>query len=72
MNQIEYVTTRQFAEMCRVSLSAVRLWRRRGIGPQPIIIGRLGLYRRDEAEAWAKNYLKYYTCYKMAYPERCR
>jgi len=72
MKQIEYVTAREFAKMCGVSVSAVRVWRVRRIGPQPVIVGHLSLYRRDEAEEWAKNYIPFYTCYKISHPERCR
>jgi hypothetical protein len=71
-NQFEYVTAREFAKMCKVSLAAVRVWRKQRIGPQPVIVGHLSLYRRDEAEEWAKNYIPFYTRHKMAHPERYR
>ena len=65
MSQIEYVTTKEFAEMCRVDIATVRVWRRRQIGPKPIYIGGIHLYRRDEATEWAKSYIPFYTCHQI-------
>jgi predicted DNA-binding transcriptional regulator AlpA len=69
-NEFEYITVTEFAQMCKVSVATAILWRRQGIGPQPIKVGRTNLYRRQEAEEWAKNYIPYYTCYKLRNPGR--
>ena len=61
----EYVTTKELAEMCRVSVITVRFWKRRQIGPKPVRIGGINLYRRDEAEQWAKNYIPFYTSHQI-------
>jgi len=68
--EFEYITAREFAKMCKVSLATVYVWRKQRIGPQPVSVGHLNLYRREEAEEWAKNYIPFYTFYKIKNPER--
>jgi DNA-binding transcriptional MerR regulator len=65
MSQIEYVTAKELAEMCRVTVATVRVWRRRKIGPQPILVGSINLYKREEAIEWAKVYIPFFTSYQI-------
>jgi hypothetical protein len=65
MSQIEYVTTKELAQMCNVTTATVRVWVKNKIGPQPIRVAGFNLYRRQEAIEWAKSYVPFYTSHKI-------
>lgn len=52
--QTDLLTVAEFAEMARVTVSAVRRWAWKGVGPKPQRPPGSGLvrYRRAEVEAW--------------------
>jgi DNA-binding transcriptional MerR regulator len=47
-----YFDEAEEAELLGVSLSTLRRWKRRKIGPVPITVGRSTLYSIDENERW--------------------
>lgn len=48
----EYITTREFAELARVSPETVRYWRFVGKGPVSFKLGRRVLYVAVEVREW--------------------
>ncbi len=56
----DLMTTREVAELCRVSEVTVRWWRHIGRGPRSLTLpgGRRVLYRRDDVESWLASGLQ--------------
>jgi predicted DNA-binding transcriptional regulator AlpA len=52
--QNELITAAEFAAMAKVTISAVRRWAAKDIGPKPLrpTGSRLVRYRREEVDAW--------------------
>jgi DNA-binding transcriptional MerR regulator len=46
------LTEEEVAKLCRVSLSAVRYWRRHGTGPEHVWAGRYPRYWRSKVLEW--------------------
>lgn len=47
-----YLTTSEFADLCRVTPETVRYWRHVGRGPQHFKLGRRVLYAAEDVDAW--------------------
>jgi predicted DNA-binding transcriptional regulator AlpA len=56
-----YITSKEFAKMCGVSVQTVRYWVMRGIGPKPVNLGVLFLFPLEEAQKFAQSYIPYRT-----------
>lgn len=50
----EYITTKELAEVMRMSEQTLRHWRRARIGPPFVKFGRRVLYPRDGFSVWAR------------------
>lgn len=51
-NPPSLLTYSEVAELLRVPVSTVRLWRHRGTGPEGFRAGRRVLFREDAVRAW--------------------
>lgn len=52
----DFLTPNEVADRLRVSMSALRAWRREGIGPKPVQFGpQVFRYRRGDVEAWIRR-----------------
>lgn len=49
-----YMTTKELAAHVRKTVSTVRGWRHRGIGPRGTRFGKEVLYRREDVDTWLK------------------
>ena len=50
----EYLTEAEVAELLKVSAGTLRRWRREGIGPPSLRLGRGVRYLRREVDRWAE------------------
>jgi excisionase family DNA binding protein len=51
----EYLTEVDVAELLKVSAGTLRRWRREGIGPPWLRLGRGVRYRRRDVDRWASE-----------------
>jgi excisionase family DNA binding protein len=54
-NYLEYLNTKEVAELARTTDSTVRYWRHIGYGPQGFVVGRRVLYKATEVHAWLEK-----------------
>lgn len=66
----EFLTTTEISNLFRVSKSTVGRWRRAGIGPPAITVGRRALYPIFEFQAWQKDQLVSTTRLRLTHPSR--
>jgi excisionase family DNA binding protein len=52
MDEREFMTTAEVADMTRSPESTVRYWRHRRTGPTSFRLGRRVLYRRSDVDRW--------------------
>lgn len=52
MNDSDYLTAQEAADLVRRPASTLAYWRHRGEGPQFAKVGKRVLYRRADVEAW--------------------
>jgi excisionase family DNA binding protein len=52
-SQVAFLTEKQAARLLSMSHRTLQAWRRTGIGPSFIKLGRAVRYRRDDVIAWA-------------------
>lgn len=50
--EAEWLTTEELAELLRVPVPTVRVWRHNGSGPEGVRFGRHVRYRRSTVGAW--------------------
>jgi excisionase family DNA binding protein len=53
-----YLTEKQTGKRIAVSRSALRKWRREGVGPPYVKLGRMVRYPRAELDKWLKSRLR--------------
>jgi predicted DNA-binding transcriptional regulator AlpA len=50
-----FFTLEEFATVCRTNVATVRYWRRVGVGPRGVRVGRRVLYPRSAVLAWFED-----------------
>jgi excisionase family DNA binding protein len=54
----ELLTAQELARLLKVSVHTLRAWRREGVGPPWIKVGRAIRYRRSDVERWLEQQAK--------------
>lgn len=53
-----YVLEQDFVALCGIAVGTAESWRKRGLGPRFVLVGRQYLYHEKDVDAWIAGRLR--------------